>query len=125
MTTLEILNRAYADIFGIEQSNGGDYSGQKTGDSVIDYTSFKHYSMEYDIDSDSIEAVVADGSEECWINLYLRRAIQAEHRENRVNIGCIKTLDEGRAAWRNMGTLAGEISYMADYAAWKIRAEAQ
>ena len=33
----------------------------------------------------------------------------------RFTVGTIKTLDEGVDAWRNMGALAGELAYLANY----------
>ena len=120
MNTLQILSAAYADIFSIETKPSGAYDGQRIGDTVIDYTSFDRDSVEYDIDTDSIEAVTESGCEGCWIGIFRVRWDQETRTYSRTRVGSIKTLDEGRAAWRNMGALAGELAYVADLTAWNM-----
>lgn len=125
MTTLEILTAAYAEIFGIDENKGGDYHDQKTGSSVIDYAHFGTCSVDFDIDADYIEAVTESGSEGCWIGIFRVRFNQKKSAYVRERVGTIKTLDEGRCAWQDMGALAGELSYVAnEIIAWnKWKAE--
>lgn len=126
MTTLQILTAAYAEIFGIAVNENGDYHDQKTGSSTIDYAHFGNFSIDYDIDADYIEAVTEDGCEGCYVGILRVRFNQKKGAYVRERIGTIKTLDEGRAAWRDMGALAGELAYVARETAWKLyRAERQ
>ena len=53
-------------------------------------------------------AYLDSGSEGCYVNLVLFDS------EKRIGIGTLKTLDEGLDAWRQMGCLAGELSYLAN-----------
>lgn len=127
MTTMQILSAAYAEIFGIEPKKNGCYSGDQAGSSVIDYAHFDLNSMPYDIDADYFECTTEDGSEGCWVRVD-RVRYDREKREYISNrAGIIKTLDEGRNAWRDMGALAGELAYVANnITAWKLyKAEQQ
>jgi len=122
MMSLQVLSAAYADIFGIEPEEDGEYYGQVTGSSEIDYAIFHdRYALDFDIDTDYFEAVTEDGSEGCWIGVFRLRMNRKEGRYERDRVGTIKTLNEGRAAWRDMGALAGELSYVANnITAWKL-----
>ena len=121
MNTMQVLSAAYADIFGIEMSANGYYSGQRlTFGSVIEYVYFDRNSLPFDIDADYIEATTEDGSEGCWIGVF-RVHYDAEMRAyHRDRVGTIKTLDDGCTAWKDMGGLAGELAYKAGKAAWKL-----
>ena len=131
MDTAQILSAAYAEIFSCDVAKGGHYYGQRVNDSEIDYAHFDRESMSVDPDTDFFEAVVEDGSEGCWIRVELVRYIEERkrreehHRDyDRFHVGLIKTLNEGRDAWRNMGALAGELAYVATQKVWPMcRAE--
>ena len=126
MTTMQILSAAYAEIFGIEPNEKGYYSGEKTGSSVIDYAHFDRDSMTFDIDDDYIECVTEDGNEGCWIRAALVHFDKAKREYIRYRVGTIKTLDEGRCAWQDMGALAGELAYVANnITAWKLYMESE
>lgn len=127
VTTAQILSLAYCAIFGITTDRGegiGHYYGQyANGASCIDYTIFDHDSRPFDEDNDFFEVTVESGCEGCWIRVDLMHYTDTEPgrgRYDRFRVGTIKTLDEGREAWRNMGALAGELAYMANYdSAWR------
>lgn len=122
MTTQEILSAAYAEVFGIDVKESGSYFGEKLdGDIEIDYAHFDgRLCKDYDMDTDHIEAVVEDGSEGTWIGVFLVRFDEATRGYLRDRVGTIKTLDEGRDAWRAMGALAGEFSWAVGPVARKI-----
>lgn len=121
ITTTKILSVAYCTIFGITTDRGsgiGRYYDQYTGDSCIDYAHFDgRYEMPFDEDTDWFECVTEDGSEGCWIRVDLvRRVSLGDHYDYiRRRAGTIKTLDSGANAWRNMGALAGELTYTANF----------
>ena len=127
MTTTQILTAAYAEIFGIEPNENGSYYGQKAGECEIEYAHFDdHYVKDYDMDTDYIEAMTEDGSEGCWIGVFRNRFIRGEGRYAHDRVGTIKTLCDGRTAWRDMGALAGELSYLANNdVAWKLYKESK
>ena len=127
MTTLQILTAAYADIFGIEPKENGSYYDQKAGESLIDYAHFDdNYVKLFDLDTDYIEAVTEDGSEGCWIGVFRVRYNDETRRYDRDRVGTIKTLNEGRTAWKDMGALAGELAYVANnVTAWKLYRESK
>lgn len=58
-------------------------------------------------------AYLDSGSEGCWVNLVLCDSGE------KIGIGTLKTLDEGLDAWRQMGILAGELSYLANEYIWQ------
>lgn len=123
MTTLQILSAAYADIFGIEPKDSGEYGGQVTGASTVDYAIFydKH---DFDINTDYIEAMTEDGSEGCWIGVFRVRENPTDRSKAVQRVATIKTLSEGRTAWQDMGALAGELAYVANnIIAWKLYRE--
>lgn len=126
VTTTKILSVAYCEIFGITTDRGsgiGRYYGQYAGDSCIDYAHFDgHYEIPFDEDTDWFECITEDGCEGCWIRVELvRRITLGGHDDNiRRRVGIIKTLSEGRNAWKNMGALAGELAYTANDAAYKV-----
>ena len=120
VTTAQILSLAYCTIFGITTDRGegiGHYYGQyANGASCIDYTVFDYDSRPFDEDNDFFEATVESGCEGCWIRVDLMHYTEPRRgRYERIRVGTIKTLDEGREAWRNMGALAGELAYMANF----------
>ena len=114
MTTKEILSAAYAAIYGIEQTKSYDYNSQRAGDAVIDYTSFARESIEFNYDTDYFIMYTGTGCEGVWIEIILARRNVVKNDYDHPYVGCIKTLTEGRAAWRDMGMLAGEMTYMAN-----------
>lgn len=127
MMTQEIMSMAYADVFSIPVNENGRYHDQKLSDPksgkeiVIDYAYFDaRLSKNYDIDNDNIIAFTEDGCEGCWIAVYLSHVIDDDGARKWDRIGTVKTLDEGRSAWRAMGALAGELTFAAQRAAWKI-----
>ena len=121
MNTMQILSAAYAEACGIPENEHCYYYGQEIGNGVIiDYTSFDRLARPFDIDSDTITASTSSGSEGVWIDFNLTHCDYDSGSKQIYRIGSIKTLDEGRDAWRNMGALAGEISYLVDKIAWKL-----
>jgi len=120
MTTTQVLSNAYAEIFGIPVNEHGNYYGQMVGNSEIDYANFNRYEKNYDPDADYIEACTETGSEGVWIGCFLVHWDFEPSKSSRERVGTIKTLDEGRDAWRNMGALAGELAYMSGQIAWKL-----
>lgn len=123
MTTNQILSAAYAEIFSLKPAKDGEFTGtfygQTAGDCEIDYVHFDLRSMPFDIDKDYFEAAVEDGSEGCWIRVDLIHYNGNRFEPSRV--GTIKTLAEGRNAWRDMGALAGELAYVANSViAWRL-----
>lgn len=123
MTTCDVLSLAYATIFGVERTQrgqlAGHFYGQRAGECEIDYANFDH-PQSFDIDNDYIEAVTEDGNEGCWIRLERVHYVRDEGYQ-RCRVGTIKTLCEGRKAWRDMGALAGELAYLANNdIAWKL-----
>ena len=127
MNTMQILSAAYAEIFGVEVKKNGCYHDQKTGASLIDYAHFDLNPMPYDIDTDYFECVTEDGSEGCWVRVDRVRYDKEKREYIKNRVGTIKTLDEGRCAWKDMGALAGELAYVANnITAWKLyKAEQQ
>ena len=115
MTTLQVVTAAYAEIFGIDVHENGYYYGQHAGSSEIDYAMFDRCVQNYDIDAGYIAAITEDGNEGCWIGVfYICDSI-------RFRVGTIKTLAYDRAAWQDMGALAGELAYVANnIIAWKL-----
>ena len=79
--------------------------------SRLDYILYKEDSRNVNLTDEMYTvAYPDDGSEGCYLNLML-----CSNEENRkVRVATFKTLDEGLGAWRNMGTLAGELSYLAN-----------
>lgn len=121
MNTLQILSAAYADIFGIEADAEGHFHDQRAGKCVIDYAYFGHNAEPFDMDADYIEATTESGSEGCWIGVFRMHYDAETHGYTRSRVGTIKTLDEGRDAWRDMGALAGELAYVSNSViAWKL-----
>lgn len=121
MTTQQILSAAYAQVFEIEEKASGSYYGQQLDCGVvIDYTSFDLHSIDYDMDTSTIVAATADGSEGCFIDFNVRRYDRDLKRYTYTYVGCIKTLDEGRDAWRSMGALAGEMNYLCYDVIWNL-----
>ena len=129
VTTTQILSLAYCTIFGITTDRGNGigryYDQYANGKSCIDYAHFDgDYETPFDEDNDYFEAVTESGSEGCWIRVVLVHMAGENYRERhyeRKRVGTIKTLDEGRTAWQNMGALAGELAYVANYdAAYKV-----
>ena len=119
VTTTQILSLAYCTIFGIFTDTGsgiGHYYGQRAdGRSEIDYAHFdRECETRFDPDRDYFEATTEDGSEGCWIRVELVRFDPETRQYKRKRVGIIKTLDEGRMAWRAMGSLAGELAYLAN-----------
>lgn len=126
MNTMQILSAAYAEIFGVEASKNGCYHDQKAGSSVIDYAHFDLNSLSYDIDTDFFECVTEDGSEGCWVRVERVRYDREKREYIKNRVGTIKTLDEGRCAWQDMGALAGELAYVANnITAWKLYRDEQ
>lgn len=124
VTTKQILSVAYCTIFGImtvtDRNVLGRYYGQYAGDSCIDYAHFDGNSERpFDEDNDWFECITEDGSEGCWIRVDLMHHVPlGDHFNDKVErhrVGTIKTLDSGRDAWRNMGALAGELTYVANF----------
>ena len=123
MTTRDVLSLAYAAVFGIESTQRGQldghFYGQRAGECEIDYANFDH-PQNFDIGEDYIEAVTEDGSEGCWIRLE-RVHYERDEGYQRFRVGTVKTLCEGRKAWRDMGALAGELAYLANNdIAWEL-----
>ena len=126
MTTTQILTAAYAEIFGIDPEDGS-YYGQMAGECEIDYAYFDdRYEKDFDVDTDCFEAITEDGSEGCWIGVFRNRFVRGEGRYERDRVGTIKTLRDGRTAWKDMGALAGELAYLANNdVAWKLCKESK
>ena len=129
VTTCKILSLAYATIFGITTDQGGGighYYGQYAGESCIDYAVFdQRYDVPFDDDADYFECVTESGCEGCWIRVdlvhYTGQDARAMSQYTRQRAGTIKTLCEGHKAWKDMGALAGELTYVANYdAAYKV-----
>ena len=123
MTTNQILSAAYAEIFSLKPTGNGEFTGtfygQTTGDCEIDYAHFDSRSTAFEMSADYFETAVEDGSEGCWIRVDLIH----DHGNGvvRSRVGTIKTLAEGRGAWRDMGALAGELAYVANSViAWRL-----
>ena len=109
-------------IFDITTDRGtgiGCYYGQYAGPnkSLIEYATFVKDSAPFDERDDFFEATTEDGSEGCWIRIDLvhyNTEPDAMFRYTRSRVGTIKTLNEGRKAWQDMGALAGELAYLAN-----------
>jgi hypothetical protein len=121
MDTRQILATAYADIFAIPVNSDGHYHDQRTkGGCVIDYAHFDYDVAPFVCDDDFIEAVVEDGCEGVYVRVERIRYDRVNRRYDRLLVGTIKTLDEGRGAWAEMGALAGELAYMSNKTAWEL-----
>lgn len=125
MTTQEVLCDAYAAIFGIPSSKDRDgcYYDQAYQSVTIDYAELSgmRNPLPYDDDTDYIEAVTEGGCEGVYIGVFrVREGRDVPDRDRRVRVGTIKTLCEGRDAWRSMGALCGELAYMAGRAAFVL-----
>lgn len=120
MTTTDILTLAWTTIFPEAKLNMfSAFNDQKYRDITIDYASFSGYDpRSFNIDGDAIICFTEDGSEGVWIAVHHVR-YDAEGR-NIMRVGSVKTLNEGRDAWRDMGALAGELTYEAGRAAWTL-----
>lgn len=118
LTTSQILTRAYAAVMGVDVKELRLFDETYEG-VAIDYASFNR--DEYDLpyhSADYFEAITETGSEGCYIGIFLRNAMKDEYGRDfygRRRAGTIKTLAEGRAAWKVMGALAGELAYVANY----------
>ena len=125
MTALDILTQAYADIFGIEVEHSGNYYDQQIDGTMIDYASFSRSEALKVNDDDYFEAMTEDGSEGCYIGIFLVHYVGCGKSGcgdyARMRAGTIKTLEEGRDAWKHMGALAGMMAYMANGETfWKL-----
>lgn len=56
-----------------------------------------------------------DGSEGCYVNVMLANT---DKKTPLRQLGTLKTLYEGLSAWRFMGTLSGEITYLCNQYIW-------
>lgn len=126
MTTQQILSAAYARAFGIEVSVSGRYYGQqlndvKTGAEItIDYAHFDFPSRPFDLDNDDFIAQTSSGNEGCFIDVLLVYFNKDKVQYENWHCGTIKTLAEGLPAWRAMGALAGELSYLSRSVSWDL-----
>lgn len=108
MTTEQVLQAAYDDVISRDAFDGFE--------EWIDYTSFAMRSEDFDPDRDYLRCCVTDGSEGAWIDIFRYRECEFEY------VGTIKTLREGRDVWREMGALAGELSYVANFITpWELQ----
>lgn len=131
LTTCQVLSYAYALIFSVDdehQKSSGHFSGQRTSCGIgVEYAVFERRSIVMNDDDESFfEAVVEDGNEGCWIRVELVTYVAEARQYRRERVGTIKTLEEGRAAWKGFGALAGELSYVANNIAyWELRKSAK
>ena len=118
MTTQQILSAAYAKAFDIDVSESGCYYGQQLNDAktgaeiTIDYAHFDLHSRPFDFDSDDFIAHTSTGNEGCFIDVLLVHFNKDKVQYEKSHCGTIKTLSAGLPAWRAMGALAGELSYL-------------
>ena len=127
INTRDIMCDAYARIFDIPSSKDKDqsYYDQRYESVYIDYAIFDvrrstYATYEFDPDTDYFWAKVESGCEGTWIAVYREHDRYGDTEEHSTdNIGTIKTLNEGRDAWKSMGALAGELVYVAEQVAWE------
>lgn len=126
MTTQQILSAAYAKAFDIDVSESGCYYGQQLNDAktgaeiTIDYAHFDFHSRPFDFDSDNFIAHTSSGNEGCFIDVVLVHFNKDKVQYDKSHCGTIKTLSEGLPAWRAMGALAGELTYLSDSVSWDL-----
>lgn len=87
---------------------------------MIDYAHFDFHSRPFDFDSDNIIAHTSSGNEGCFIDVVLVHFNKDNMQYEKSHCGTIKTLSEGLPAWRAMGALAGELTYLSDSVAWDL-----
>lgn len=70
----------------------------------------------YDLTDDMyVISYLDDGSEGCYVNVLL---VSTDEKIPTRQLGTLKTLCEGLPAWRFMGTLSGEITYLCNQYLW-------